>query len=216
MCWCFPVKTVYFGTNIKDVLSSPSRRFPRETEQNSFVIRIKRNLFSFFVLFLLRPLGLSEANRVRSPLPSSTSREKISDRHHVGSLFQRSDHLRGPEWKPFSCAQVSLEGHKKDFLYCENLIPILIYHKNSAFFVLSLKSLSHLFLLKKKKICLQNTSDGIKHVFQTDSLKTSQYLQQLCSDQHKFYLQMKARQNNQELQDLGRKIGRFQKCFFEM
>ncbi|XP_008324263.1 tyrosine-protein phosphatase non-receptor type 13 isoform X2 [Cynoglossus semilaevis] len=54
----------------------------------------------------------------------------------------------------------------------------------------------------KKKICLQNTSDGIKHVFQTDSLKTSQYLQQLCSDQHKFYLQMKARQNNQELQDL--------------
>lgn len=135
MCWCFPVKTVYFGTNIKDVLSSPSRRFPRETEQNIFVIRIKRNLFSFFVLFLLCPLGLSEANRVRSPLPSSTSREKISDRHHVGSLFQRSDHLRGPEWKPFSCAQVSLEGHKKDFLYCENLIPILIYHKNSAFFL---------------------------------------------------------------------------------
>ncbi|XP_058472827.1 tyrosine-protein phosphatase non-receptor type 13 isoform X1 [Solea solea] len=54
----------------------------------------------------------------------------------------------------------------------------------------------------KKKICLQNTSDGIKHIFQTDSMKTCQYLQQLCSDQHKFYLQMKARQSNQELQDL--------------
>uniref|UniRef100_A0A669C882 Tyrosine-protein phosphatase non-receptor type 13 n=1 Tax=Oreochromis niloticus TaxID=8128 RepID=A0A669C882_ORENI len=55
----------------------------------------------------------------------------------------------------------------------------------------------------KKKICLQNTSDGIKHLFQTDSNKTCQYLLQLCSDQHKFHLQMKARQNNQELQDLG-------------
>ncbi|CAJ1070742.1 tyrosine-protein phosphatase non-receptor type 13 isoform X2 [Xyrichtys novacula] len=54
----------------------------------------------------------------------------------------------------------------------------------------------------KKKICLQNTSDGIKHQFQTDSNKTCQYLLQLCSDQHKFHLQMKARQNNQELQDL--------------
>ncbi|XP_023816332.1 tyrosine-protein phosphatase non-receptor type 13 isoform X2 [Oryzias latipes] len=54
----------------------------------------------------------------------------------------------------------------------------------------------------KKKICLQNTSDGIKHFFQTDSTKTCQYLLQLCSDQHKFHLQMKARQNNQELQDL--------------
>ncbi|XP_050928891.1 LOW QUALITY PROTEIN: tyrosine-protein phosphatase non-receptor type 13 [Lates calcarifer] len=54
----------------------------------------------------------------------------------------------------------------------------------------------------KKKICLQNTSDGIKHLFQTDSNKTCQYLLQLCSDQHKFHLQMKARQNNQELQDL--------------
>ncbi|XP_067340068.1 tyrosine-protein phosphatase non-receptor type 13 isoform X3 [Channa argus] len=53
----------------------------------------------------------------------------------------------------------------------------------------------------KKKICLQNTSDGIKHIFQADS-KTCQYLLQLCSDQHKFHLQMKARQNNQELQDL--------------
>uniref|UniRef100_A0A7N9AZI4 Protein tyrosine phosphatase non-receptor type 13 n=1 Tax=Mastacembelus armatus TaxID=205130 RepID=A0A7N9AZI4_9TELE len=53
----------------------------------------------------------------------------------------------------------------------------------------------------KKKICLQNTSDGIKHQFQADS-KTCQYLLQLCSDQHKFHLQMKARQNNQELQDL--------------
>ncbi|XP_071385495.1 tyrosine-protein phosphatase non-receptor type 13 isoform X1 [Centroberyx affinis] len=54
----------------------------------------------------------------------------------------------------------------------------------------------------KKKICLQNTSDGIKHLFQTDSNKTCQYLLQLCSDQHKFHLQMKARQSNQELQDL--------------
>lgn len=47
-------------------------------------------------------------------------------------------------------------------------------------------------------------SDGIKHLFQTDSNKTCQYLLHLCSDQHKFHLQMKARQNNQELQDLGR------------
>ncbi|CAB1430086.1 unnamed protein product [Pleuronectes platessa] len=54
----------------------------------------------------------------------------------------------------------------------------------------------------KKKVCLQNTSDGIKHLFQTDSNKTCQYLLQLCSDQHKFHLQMKARQNNQELQEL--------------
>ncbi|XP_026209432.1 tyrosine-protein phosphatase non-receptor type 13 isoform X2 [Anabas testudineus] len=53
----------------------------------------------------------------------------------------------------------------------------------------------------KKKICLQNTSDGIKHVFLADS-KTCQYLLQLCSDQHKFHLQTKARQTNQELQDL--------------
>lgn len=58
--------------------------------------------------------------------------------------------------------------------------------------------------LQKKKICLQNTSDGIKHLFQTDSNKTCQYLLQLCSDQHKFHQQMKARLNNQELQDLGR------------
>ncbi|XP_075899666.1 tyrosine-protein phosphatase non-receptor type 13 isoform X4 [Nelusetta ayraudi] len=54
----------------------------------------------------------------------------------------------------------------------------------------------------KKKICLQNTSDGIKHLFQTDSNKTCQYLLQLCSDQHKFHQQLKARLNNQELQDL--------------
>uniref|UniRef100_A0A7N6C433 Protein tyrosine phosphatase non-receptor type 13 n=1 Tax=Anabas testudineus TaxID=64144 RepID=A0A7N6C433_ANATE len=58
----------------------------------------------------------------------------------------------------------------------------------------------------KKKICLQNTSDGIKHVFLADS-KTCQYLLQLCSDQHKFHLQTKARQTNQELQDLGRRDG---------
>ncbi|XP_068609390.1 tyrosine-protein phosphatase non-receptor type 13 [Brachionichthys hirsutus] len=54
----------------------------------------------------------------------------------------------------------------------------------------------------KKKIFLQNNSDGIKHMFQTDSSKTCEYLQQLYSDQNKFHLQMKARQNNQELQDL--------------
>uniref|UniRef100_M3ZQQ9 Tyrosine-protein phosphatase non-receptor type 13 n=1 Tax=Xiphophorus maculatus TaxID=8083 RepID=M3ZQQ9_XIPMA len=54
----------------------------------------------------------------------------------------------------------------------------------------------------KKKICLQNTSDEVKHLFQTDSNRTCQYLLQLCSDQHKFQLQSKARQNNQELQDL--------------
>uniref|UniRef100_A0A671LXJ2 Tyrosine-protein phosphatase non-receptor type 20 n=1 Tax=Sinocyclocheilus anshuiensis TaxID=1608454 RepID=A0A671LXJ2_9TELE len=57
----------------------------------------------------------------------------------------------------------------------------------------------------KKKICLQNTSDGIKHLFQTDSQKTCQYLLHLCSAQYKFHLHMKARQNNQELQDLGEK-----------
>ncbi|XP_049594937.1 tyrosine-protein phosphatase non-receptor type 13 isoform X5 [Syngnathus scovelli] len=55
----------------------------------------------------------------------------------------------------------------------------------------------------KKKICLQNTSDGIKHVFQTDSSNTCQYLLQLCSDHHKFLQQMRALQSNQELQDLG-------------
>ncbi|XP_015195598.2 tyrosine-protein phosphatase non-receptor type 13 isoform X2 [Lepisosteus oculatus] len=54
----------------------------------------------------------------------------------------------------------------------------------------------------KKKISLQNTSDGIKHLFQTDSNKTCQYLLQMCSAQHKFHLQMKARQTNQELQDI--------------
>lgn len=54
----------------------------------------------------------------------------------------------------------------------------------------------------KKKICLQNTSDGIKHLFQTDSQKTCQYLLHQCSAQNKFHLHMKARQNNQELQDL--------------
>ncbi|XP_066566845.1 tyrosine-protein phosphatase non-receptor type 13 isoform X2 [Amia ocellicauda] len=53
----------------------------------------------------------------------------------------------------------------------------------------------------KKKISLQNTSDGIKHSFQTDSNKTCQYLLDLCSAQHKFHLQMKARQRNQDLQE---------------
>ncbi|CAL9682119.1 unnamed protein product [Knipowitschia caucasica] len=54
----------------------------------------------------------------------------------------------------------------------------------------------------KKKICLQNTSDGIKHLFQTDSNKTCQYLLQLSSDQHKFHQQMRARQSHQEQKDL--------------
>ncbi|XP_019738405.1 tyrosine-protein phosphatase non-receptor type 13 isoform X3 [Hippocampus comes] len=54
----------------------------------------------------------------------------------------------------------------------------------------------------KKKICLQNTSDGIKHVFQTDNSSTCQYLLQLCSDHHKFHQQMRALQSNQELQEL--------------
>ncbi|XP_058847124.1 tyrosine-protein phosphatase non-receptor type 13-like isoform X2 [Acipenser ruthenus] len=54
----------------------------------------------------------------------------------------------------------------------------------------------------KKKISLQNTSDEIKHLFQTDSSKTCQYLLHLSSAQHKFYLQMKTRQSNQELQDI--------------
>ncbi|XP_041914622.1 tyrosine-protein phosphatase non-receptor type 13 isoform X6 [Alosa sapidissima] len=54
----------------------------------------------------------------------------------------------------------------------------------------------------KKKISLQNTSDGIKHQFQTDSQKTCQYLLNLCSAQHKFHLHTKARQSNQETKDL--------------
>uniref|UniRef100_A0A4W3HX35 Protein tyrosine phosphatase non-receptor type 13 n=1 Tax=Callorhinchus milii TaxID=7868 RepID=A0A4W3HX35_CALMI len=53
----------------------------------------------------------------------------------------------------------------------------------------------------RKKITLQNTSDGIKHLFQTDSSKTCQYLLHLASSQHKFQLQMRARQNNQDLKD---------------
>ncbi|XP_076402921.1 tyrosine-protein phosphatase non-receptor type 13 isoform X1 [Peromyscus maniculatus bairdii] len=56
----------------------------------------------------------------------------------------------------------------------------------------------------KKKITLQNTSDGIKHAFQTDSSKACQYLLQLCSSQHKFQLQMRARQSNQDAQDIER------------
>ncbi|XP_022417341.1 tyrosine-protein phosphatase non-receptor type 13 isoform X10 [Delphinapterus leucas] len=54
----------------------------------------------------------------------------------------------------------------------------------------------------KKKITLQNTSDGIKHAFQTDNSKTCQYLLHLCSSQHKFQLQMRARQSNQDAQDI--------------
>uniref|UniRef100_A0A8C3PUD0 Tyrosine-protein phosphatase non-receptor type 13 n=1 Tax=Calidris pygmaea TaxID=425635 RepID=A0A8C3PUD0_9CHAR len=54
----------------------------------------------------------------------------------------------------------------------------------------------------KKKITLQNTLDGIKHAFQTDNSKTCQYLLHLCSSQHKFQLQMRARQSNQDTQDI--------------
>ncbi|XP_031192886.1 tyrosine-protein phosphatase non-receptor type 13 isoform X3 [Mastomys coucha] len=56
----------------------------------------------------------------------------------------------------------------------------------------------------KKKITLQNTSDGIKHAFQTDNTKACQYLLHLCSSQHKFHLQMRARQSNQDAQDIER------------
>uniref|UniRef100_A0A8C3L0B3 Tyrosine-protein phosphatase non-receptor type 13 n=1 Tax=Chrysolophus pictus TaxID=9089 RepID=A0A8C3L0B3_CHRPC len=56
----------------------------------------------------------------------------------------------------------------------------------------------------KKKITLQNTSDGIKHSFQTDNSKTCQYLLHLCSSQHKFQLQMRTRQSNQDTQDIER------------
>uniref|UniRef100_A0A8C6JTC5 Tyrosine-protein phosphatase non-receptor type 13 n=1 Tax=Melopsittacus undulatus TaxID=13146 RepID=A0A8C6JTC5_MELUD len=56
----------------------------------------------------------------------------------------------------------------------------------------------------KKKITLQNTSDGIKHAFQTDNSKTCQYLLHLCSSQHKFQLQMRTRQSNQDAQDIER------------
>uniref|UniRef100_A0A8C8REE2 Protein tyrosine phosphatase non-receptor type 13 n=1 Tax=Pelusios castaneus TaxID=367368 RepID=A0A8C8REE2_9SAUR len=54
----------------------------------------------------------------------------------------------------------------------------------------------------KKKITLQNVSDGIKHAFQTETSKTCQYLLHLCSSQHKFQLQMRARQSNQDTQDI--------------
>ncbi|XP_036877040.2 tyrosine-protein phosphatase non-receptor type 13 isoform X8 [Manis javanica] len=54
----------------------------------------------------------------------------------------------------------------------------------------------------KKKITLQNTSDGIKHAFQTDNSKICQYLLHLCSSQHKFQLQMRARQSNQDAHDI--------------
>ncbi|XP_019661774.2 tyrosine-protein phosphatase non-receptor type 13 isoform X3 [Ailuropoda melanoleuca] len=56
----------------------------------------------------------------------------------------------------------------------------------------------------KKKITLQNTSDGIKHAFQTDNSKVCHYLLHLCSCQHKFQLQMRARQSNQDAQDIER------------
>uniref|UniRef100_A0A452VNF5 Tyrosine-protein phosphatase non-receptor type 13 n=1 Tax=Ursus maritimus TaxID=29073 RepID=A0A452VNF5_URSMA len=59
----------------------------------------------------------------------------------------------------------------------------------------------------KKKITLQNTSDGIKHAFQTDNSKVCQYLLHLCSSQHKFQLQMRARQSNQDAQDIAISTG---------
>ncbi|XP_069341637.1 tyrosine-protein phosphatase non-receptor type 13 isoform X7 [Eulemur rufifrons] len=54
----------------------------------------------------------------------------------------------------------------------------------------------------KKKITLQNTSDGIKHAFQTENSKVCQYLLHLCSSLHKFQLQMRTRQSNQDAQDI--------------
>ncbi|KAF4013128.1 hypothetical protein G4228_004534 [Cervus hanglu yarkandensis] len=63
---------------------------------------------------------------------------------------------------------------------------------------------TELEFLKKKKITLQNTSDGIKHAFQTDNSKICQYLLHLCSSQHKFQLQLRARQSNQDAQDIER------------
>ncbi|XP_069782631.1 tyrosine-protein phosphatase non-receptor type 13 isoform X3 [Narcine bancroftii] len=54
----------------------------------------------------------------------------------------------------------------------------------------------------RKKITLQNTSDGIKHLFQADSSKTCQYLLHLVSAQHKFQLQMRARKNSQNIEEI--------------
>ncbi|XP_074084711.1 tyrosine-protein phosphatase non-receptor type 13 isoform X3 [Macrotis lagotis] len=54
----------------------------------------------------------------------------------------------------------------------------------------------------KKKITLQNTSDEIKHTFQTNNSKICQYLLHLCSSQHKFHLQMRTRQSNQDALDI--------------
>uniref|UniRef100_A0A8C3RHF9 Tyrosine-protein phosphatase non-receptor type 13 n=1 Tax=Cyanoderma ruficeps TaxID=181631 RepID=A0A8C3RHF9_9PASS len=42
------------------------------------------------------------------------------------------------------------------------------------------------------------------HAFQTDNSKTCQYLLHLCSSQHKFQLQMRTRQSNQDTQDIER------------
>ncbi|XP_056659168.1 tyrosine-protein phosphatase non-receptor type 13 isoform X7 [Monodelphis domestica] len=54
----------------------------------------------------------------------------------------------------------------------------------------------------KKKITLQNTSDEIKHTFQTSNGKVCQYLLHLCSCQHKFQMQMRTRQSNQDALDI--------------
>ncbi|XP_059844664.1 tyrosine-protein phosphatase non-receptor type 13 isoform X1 [Hypanus sabinus] len=54
----------------------------------------------------------------------------------------------------------------------------------------------------RKKITLQSSSDGIKHMFQTDSSKTCQYLLHLVSSQHKFQLQMRARRDNQNMDEI--------------
>uniref|UniRef100_H3BBQ2 FERM and PDZ domain containing 2 n=1 Tax=Latimeria chalumnae TaxID=7897 RepID=H3BBQ2_LATCH len=48
----------------------------------------------------------------------------------------------------------------------------------------------------KKKFTVESSTSGKKHVFITDSVKTSKYLLDLCSSQHKFQMQMKSRQRN--------------------
>ncbi|KQK81003.1 tyrosine-protein phosphatase non-receptor type 13 [Amazona aestiva] len=86
---------------------------------------------------------------------------------------------------------------KLDLSYIKEELPKL----HSTYVGASEKE-TELEFLKKKKITLQNTSDGIKHAFQTDNSKTCQYLLHLCSSQHKFQLQMRTRQSNQDTQDI--------------
>ncbi|XP_067876801.1 FERM and PDZ domain-containing protein 2 isoform X2 [Heterodontus francisci] len=49
----------------------------------------------------------------------------------------------------------------------------------------------------RKKFTVQSSSDGKKHIFQTDNTKTCKYLIELCSAQHKFQVQMNSRQLSQ-------------------